>query len=259
MTMQRLSTACLIVAMPVLAQRPAPGGPSINAAHIHLNASDADKSLAFWKDFIGASAYSNGSVKGVGMLGGTVLVTAKAPSGPSTGSAIDHLGMKVPDIDVYAEKAKKANFKSFRPKPDEERLMIDGPDGVRIELISDSDMYTTIEFNHVHVSSPQPKETQAWYAKHFGGRPGNIEGAESWSVQGMNLIFVQGDAKPSVDRAIDHIAFEVKDLAGFCKKLTEDGLKLDVQPHADAELKATVAMLTDPSGTRIELIEPGVR
>jgi catechol 2,3-dioxygenase-like lactoylglutathione lyase family enzyme len=130
---------------------------------------------------------------------------------------------------------------------------------VRIELISDSDMYTTIEFNHVHLSSPQPKETQAWYAKHFGGRPGNIDGAESWSVQGMNLIFVQGDAKPSVDRAIDHIAFEVKDLAGFCKKLTEDGLKLDVQPHADAELKATVAMLTDPSGTRIELIEPGVR
>ena len=63
------------------------------------------------------------------------------------------------------------------------------------------------------------------------------------------------DAIIGAGRAIDNISFDVKDLEALCKKLIENGVKLDSPPHAVPDLNASIAFLTDPWGMRIELIE----
>ena len=56
-------------------------------------------------------------------------------------------------------------------------------------------------------------------------------------------------------RAFDHIGFEVKNLAAFCKKLEASGVKLDA-PYSKTRHKSFAsAKLTDPWGVSIELTE----
>jgi len=260
MPLSRMFAAYLVAALSALAQPPVPGAPSIAAGHIHLNAADPDVAIAFWTDAMGASSSSIGSFKGVSTLGVKILFTRKAPSGPSAGSAIDHIALKVPDLQPVLDRLSKTPYKSFRPQTTPDRLMIDGPDGVRIELIEDNAFYSSLEFNHLHLSSKQPKEMQAWYVSNLGARPGIVDNADSILIPGATLSISQADsAVPSADRGIDHISFEVTDLENFCRKLVENGVKLDSTPHPAPELGASVAVLSDPWGTRIELMEKSTR
>ena len=251
-----LLPAFLIATPGAMAQPPGRGPRNISAGHIYLNSADPDAAIAFWKDMIGTGTFNFGSLNGVSTLGGTILFTRKMPAGPSAGSSIDHLALKIPDLQTFIDRLAKSPYKSIHTQSGEGRLMVDSPDGVRIELIEDNTMYAALEFSHVHLRSTQPKEMQAWYIKNLGGRPGMDDNPDTVLIPGMTLMFTQADSTvPSADRAIDHIAFEVKDLAAFCGKLGENGVKIDSAPHAVPEMKASVALLTDPWGTRIELIE----
>jgi extradiol dioxygenase family protein len=53
---------------------------------------------------------------------------------------------------------------------------------------------------------------------------------------------------------LDHIGFEVRNLAAFCKKLEANGVKFDI-PYAKQSSGIASAFLTDPWGTYIELTE----
>jgi catechol 2,3-dioxygenase-like lactoylglutathione lyase family enzyme len=260
MPLSRIFAAFLIVALAAVAQSPSQGSRNIAAGHIHLNSADPGAAIAFWKDIIGTLPSSYESLSGVSTLGVTIFFTRKTPSGPSAGSAIDHLAFKVPDLQPLIDRLAKTPYKSFHPQGTEGTLMIDSPDGVRIELIEDSSMYAPLEFSHIHFHSAQPKEMQAWYLKNFGGRAGTDENLNSILIPGATLTFTQADsAAPTAERAIDYVAFEVKDLGDFCKQLIGNGVKLDSPPHAIPEMKASIAILTDPWGARIELMEKAPR
>jgi lactoylglutathione lyase len=100
------------------------------------------------------------------------------------------------------------------------------------------------------------KEIQAWYAKFFGAKPGMRGTFQAADVPGANLTFAKSPT-PTVGtkgRTLDHIGFEVKDLEAFCKKLEANGVKLD-RPYQKAPIGITLAFLTDPWGTSIELNE----
>jgi catechol 2,3-dioxygenase-like lactoylglutathione lyase family enzyme len=256
MPLLRIFAACLIAAVPVAAQPALQNPRNVAFGHIHLNSADPDAAIAFWKDIIGTSTYNRESQHGVSMQGALILITRNAPSGPSVGSAIDHIGLRVPDLQPFIEKLAKTPYKSFQPAGASDKLMIDGPDGVRIELTEDSTMYTLLDFDHIHFHSKQPDDTQAWYSRLFAARPGTDDQSHSSRVSGAMLTFSPADATvPSAGRAIDHIAFEIKDLESFCKKLTDAGIKLDSPYQSMPENKMSAAFLTDPSGTRIELTE----
>ena len=249
MPLSRLIAACLVAALSALAQPPSLGAPNIAAAHIHLNSSDPDVAITFWNDVIGTSSSGNG----VSTLGLKILFTRKTPTGPSAGSAIDHIALKVPDLEPVVARLSKTPYKSFRPQTPADSLMVTGPDGVRIELIEDSSFYTPLGFDHLHLSSPQPKEMQAWYIKNLGAKPG--DDANAILIPGANLTIAQtGAPVPSGGRAIDHISFEVKDLENFCRKLVENGVKFDSPGRPAPEPGGSIALLSDPWGTLIELI-----
>jgi predicted enzyme related to lactoylglutathione lyase len=258
MPLPRIFVVSLAVILSALAQPAFP--QNIAGAHIHLNSADPDAAIKFWNDVIGTSTSKIGSYDGVSTLGVKILFTRNAATGPSAGSAIDHMAFKVPDLQPVIERLSKTPYKSSRPQTSPDRIMIDGPDGVRIELIEESSAYTPLEFNHVHLSSKQPKEMQAWYISNLGARPGSGDNEFSVLIPGANVAISQSDSTaPSAGRAIDHISFEVTDLEGLCKKVVESGLKLDSVIQRSSELNASVAVLSDPWGTRIELVEKSAR
>lgn len=256
MSLSRVFAVSLIAAVPAFAQLASPNAQGVAFGHMHLNSADPDAAIAFWTDLIGASPYSHESLKGVSMLGAIILFTRKAPSGPSAGSVIDNIGLKVPDLQPFVDKLAKTSYKSHQPAAGGDSLLIDGPDGVRIELTEDSSMYATLEFHGVHFRTAQPKEMQAWYDKIFGARPGTGEKWTSSDISGVSLTYEPADSSvPSAGRAIDHIGFEIKGLEAFCKKLSDNGIKLDSPYRSVPQIKLSIAFLTDPWGTRIELTE----
>jgi catechol 2,3-dioxygenase-like lactoylglutathione lyase family enzyme len=251
MPLLRIIALCILATLSAFAQR---GAPNVTFGHIHINSADPDKAIAFWTDIIGASTWSRDSLNGVSTLGVLILIAHSAPSGPSAGSAIDHIGFKVPDLQPFLGKLAKTNYKSFQPAGDQ--LMIDGPDGVRVELAEDSSIYAPLQFDHIHFYAPRPSDVQAWYAKHFSARPGGDDQPNTSLIGGAALSVAHADSvSPTAGRAIDHIAFEIRDLESFCKKLAADGIKFDSPYQVLPQLKYSAAFLTDPSGARIELTE----
>src|SRR5580658_158353 len=112
MPLLRTLAVWLLVTLSAVAQR---GGPNVTFGHIHINSADPDKTIAFWTDIIGSSTWSRDALNGVSTLGVLILITHSAPSGPSEGSAIDHIGFKVPDLEPYLSKLAKTSYKSFQP------------------------------------------------------------------------------------------------------------------------------------------------
>ena len=92
----------------------------------------------------------------------------------------------------------------------------------------------------------------------FGAVAGMRGKFKAADLPGVNLTFslAEGpDPLPTKGRVLDHIGFEVKDLEAFCKKLEASGVKLDVTFRKIPSMGITLAFLTDPFGTYIELTE----
>jgi len=71
------------------------------------------------------------------------------------------------------------------------------------------------------------------------------------------LRFNKADAAqaPTKGRTLDHIGFDVVDLPGFIKKLDAAGIKLDRPYNKNEQSGVSLAFITDPWGTYIELNE----
>ena len=76
-------------------------------------------------------------------------------------------------------------------------------------------------------------------------------------MPGIELTFAKASdpVEPTKGRVVDHIGFEVDDLESFCKRLEAEGVKFDVPFRTIESIGLSVAFLTDPWGTYIELTE----
>ena len=112
--------------------------------------------------------------------------------------------------------------------------------------------------HHIHLYLPEGSEAtaKAWYAKMFGAVPGMRWRYPAADLPGINLNFSgnKQPMSPTKGRMLDHIGFEVKNLAAFCRRLELDGVKFDV-PFAKDSAGIARAQITDPWGTSIELTE----
>ena len=132
------------------------------------------------------------------------------------------------------------------------------PDGLRVEILENKNQSVPIRHEHVHFFLPESAlaESQAWYAKIFGAKPGLRNEAPVADLPGTQLRFAKS-ATPTVTtkgRVLDHIGFDVKDLQGFIKTLEANGIKLD-RPYTKTDNGGALAFITDPWGTYIELNE----
>ena len=54
---------------------------------------------------------------------------------------------------------------------------------------------------------------------------------------------------------LDHIGFDIKDLQSFVKKIQAEGIKLDEPVRKNEATGVALTYITDPWGTRIELVQ----
>lgn len=251
-------------------------GPVVYGHH-HLAVSNVDAHKKFWIDTLGGTLMRmSPTTEAIRFPNVYLLMRAQPPSGGSKGTTVNHIGFSVPDLRAVVDRIKANGFKmvtreeaasNYEVKDDIASLgttvslaFVMGPDDVKVELVEAKAQKTPIALHHVHFFGQQNTEMQAWYGKVFGAKAragGGGAAFVSSTLPGVTLNF-----SPSPDavigtkgRSIDHIGFEVDNLEAFCKMLESQGIKIDVTPRKVPGTEMTIAFITDPWGTSIELSE----
>ena len=245
----------IAVAAPAAAQTPIL--PLLD--HIHLLVPDQAKGVEWYQKHFGGQPMTEAPDRL--MFGQTRLIFLKSAEGkPSTGSAIDHIGFSVADLDAKMKEFEAAGVKMVNPVRDVQGLFklafIEDPWGTRIEVVQDP---ATPGLHHVHLRAPDPAATLAWYKDKFGGEPAKLKDRlDGVKFGGVWVLVQRGDAEPSQGHAVDHIGFHTPNLAAKTTEFKAQGVKFTTEP---TPLKlaggATVnfAYLEGPAGAKIELVQ----
>jgi uncharacterized glyoxalase superfamily protein PhnB len=176
---------------------------------------------------------------------------------------LNHLGFKVKNLSESIARWKAAGLKTEPGQSNSQAYVTTQDNLVRIEILEDKSLSVPIIFDHIHfwvqegaAGSPTIAELQEWYAKAFGAMPTKRAQFEANLLPGVTIMFSKSDTPvaPTRGRGLDRIGFEIKDLEGFCKKATDNGIKLTGMCRK-SQTGIWVGGLTDPVGTTIELNE----
>jgi len=188
------------------------------------------------------------------------LTLGNAPgSGETVGSVVNHVGFIVKNVQEQAAQWKAKGVPVLPGNNNRlDQAFVVTPDGVRIEILEDKTQTMPIRHEHVHFSLTEAEipKAQAWYAKTLGGKAGTRNNAPVVDIPGGQLRFAKADTAPAPTkgRVLDHIGFDVKDLQAFVKKIEAESIKLD-EPIRKNDAGASLTYITDPWGTRIELVQ----
>ena len=256
--------AAAFAALPASAQLAPANGAGVTMGHIHLFVKDVEAQKKFWTAEIGGTVVQNGPLMLIQFPGVYVMLRQADPTGPPDGSIVNHFGFVWKDLPAALAKW-KADGVEIEQTGNPNQGYVHGPDGIRLEFFGDPSQSAPVVMNHIHFYPMQSDipAMQAWYAKMFGGVPGQRQRMSSPGlidcddVPGANLSFSPGKTAlaPTKGRSLDHIGFDVKDLEAFTKKLEGQGIKLDEAIRLAPNGTTKVAYLTDPWGTRIELTQ----
>jgi catechol 2,3-dioxygenase-like lactoylglutathione lyase family enzyme len=237
----------------------APADGRVSYSHIYLLSKNPEAQRHFWVDIMGATAGKIGRSLDVYTLPTMrVMVNKGDPAAGTEGSIVNHVGFRVRDIkDILAKvAAEHYTIQVVNPNKDKpNQAFLLGPDDLRIELLAGPNIATIAENHQVHFFTPDAGGMQKWYLTHLGGKGQALGKVKVVNLPGVMLLFSPTDT-PVVGtkgRVLDHVGFEVKDLEDFSKSLEANGVKLDSPYRRSPQLG--VAFLTDPWGTRLELVE----
>ena len=139
------------------------------------------------------------------MYGSTRLMFLRnATAKPSAGSAIDHIGFSVADLDAKMKEWEAAGIKVTTPVRDVPKLFklafLEDPWGTRIEVVQDPEL---LGLHHLHLRNPNPDEGYAWLLDKFGGKRQQLKGmldAVRYDYEGFSSVWIlitKGEAEPS--------------------------------------------------------------
>ena len=266
----------------VLRLEPAPqlsaANPSgVAVGHLHFRVKDVEANARFWTA-LGGVASTACTTRIVKLTDAIVFLSQGESSGVSDGAILNHAAFRVPSLGTVEAAGLKverlANFPGV--------AYVRTPEGERVELFEDAaknlgftvggvaaakgpearhnqPVAASLAMHHVHLYLPDAAAVTAaveWYAKTFGGVIGKRSNYDAVDLPGINFNFSANPnpVKPTKGRMLDHIGFEVTNLAAFVKKLEAAGVKFDApyRKNADGVAEAT---FTDPWGVTIELTE----
>jgi catechol 2,3-dioxygenase-like lactoylglutathione lyase family enzyme len=258
-----LAVALLLAPRPAAAQPAAFNNLGVTMGHWHIAAKDMKDVEADKKLFLamGGKLFMPGGnplIMFPGVYINLVLQDEKG-SGGTEGSVVNHVGFIVDNVQKRVAQWKAAGVAVLPGINNRlDQAFVVTPDGVRMEILEDKTQAVPVRNEHVHLWVPESElpKAQAWYAKTFGGKTGERNGAPVVDLPGVQIRFAKADAKqaPTKGRVLDHIGFDVKDHAAFVKKLQADGIKLD-EPVRKSAAGNTITYITDPWGTRIEIVQ----
>jgi catechol 2,3-dioxygenase-like lactoylglutathione lyase family enzyme len=190
-----------------------------------------------------------------------VALSPREPSGGSQGTAMDHFGFKVRNLEAFLAKWRAAGLPvtgEFTGAEGFPNAYVMAPDDIRVELQEDQTLSVEASAYHIHFLTPEYEGLLDWYIETFSlERRARGRLQTTADAPGMNLSFGNAET-PTVGtrgRAIDHIGFEVDNLKAFCKMLEARGIEFDVAFREVASVELNIAYFTDPSGVYIELTE----
>jgi catechol 2,3-dioxygenase-like lactoylglutathione lyase family enzyme len=262
------------------AQLAAPNQAGVSMGQFYYHVSDLEAAKQFWIA-LGGQPIKVGTTDAIKFPEVLIVLASGGASGGATGSVLDHIGFRVPHLDVTLAALQAAGLK-ITPEsvknPNE--IVVLTPDGDRVEIFQEltgntqfkldegqSDlaaqrhnqkMTVPMATEHFHLFVPAGAEVEAqkWYVKTFGAVPGSrfvFKAADLPGIQ-VNISAAKTPVAPSKGRTLDRVGFEVKNLEAFCRDLQAGGVKFDV-PYAKHPDGIATAFLTDPWGTYIELTE----
>jgi catechol 2,3-dioxygenase-like lactoylglutathione lyase family enzyme len=237
------------------AQLATPNASGVTMGHLHLYSKDTEAQTKFWVAVLGAQETKLGNMQVFKLPGVLILLQKADPRAGTEGSVINHLGFKVRDLSATLAKVEAAHITIVSRTPQQAMLL--APDDIRVELTEDTTISSPTIHHHIHFYATEVEAMQKWYATTFGAIPGKRGKFEADDLPGADLSFTPATAAqvPTKGRALDHIGFEVQDLEAFTKKLEAAGVKFDVSYRKIPALGLSLAFLTDPWGTYIELTE----
>ena len=173
------------------------------------------------------------------MFGSTrFMFLRKADATPSAGSAIDHIGFSVANLDATLKTLTEAGVKVTSPRRDVEKLFplafVEDPWGTRIEVVEDRELPG---LHHVHMRGPDPEEVFTWLLDKFGGERTKLKGqidAVKYSADGFSTVWIlvtRGEAQPSLGHAIDHIGWRSNGLNDTVAELKGKGVTVTAEPR----------------------------
>jgi len=281
-----LLSLALLGTPPAFAQLVSHPDAPVRVGHYHLNVTSLAAHKKFWVDTLGGTAMKFGTLDVVKFPDAFIFLHVQKPTGPTRGTAFDHIGFAVPSVPAMATKLAAAGYQEVtgrEPKPGTPPAATPtagtsavygrfayfvGPDGAKIELVTAAGKDAPpIVAHHIHFINKQYVAMQRWYMKAFDAtlRAGGTDffaGADLPGVgYSLNFFRWEGDQSithvPTAGRVVDHVGFEVKNLEAFCKALEAKGIKL-TRPYnrkTAAMNGIATAMIVDPWGVSIELTE----
>ena len=235
----------------------------VSMGHWHLNSRDVEASRKIFVG-MGGTAIRPGDFEIVRFPGVAVYLHLRpgAPpaNGGTIGSVVNHVGFIVNKVQESIVRWKAVGV-PVEPGNNNrlDQAFVTTADGLRIEILEDKNQTVPIRHEHVHLFLPESviPQAQAWYAKHFGAKPGIRAQNPVADIPGVQMRFAKTDtpAVTTKGRVLDHFGFDVKDLDAFTKKLESAGIKIDRPVTRNEKTGDALAFIYDPWGTYIELNE----
>ncbi len=239
------------------------GDEMMTMGHVLLNVSDVAPHRDFWTSQFDAKPIKVGTLEGITIPGVVVLFRAQPRTGPSEGTTINHMGLKLNKLSDFTARFDKAGLKYDPPRIGREntpQTYVNGPDTFRMELVEDSTLPAPVVSHHLHYWLEHPADVKKWYVQKLLLKPTMRGPYDSGDVPGMNLTLAPlGRQKvpgvPTRGRLMDSIGFDVRDLKAYVEKIKANGATFDVPYGRDPELGLMSATVTDPWGVTIRLTE----
>jgi catechol 2,3-dioxygenase-like lactoylglutathione lyase family enzyme len=227
--------------------------------HIHLAAPDQAQAVAWYRSNLGGQTTAEGPERL--MFGETrIIFQRNAAAKPSMGSAIDHVGFSVADIDATMKTLEAAGAKVVTPTRDVPGLFklafVEDPWGVRLEIVQDT---AKLGVHHVHLRAPDPGVALKWYADAFGGTIGRMKDRiDGIDYGGIWVLVQKGETTPSTGHAIDHLGFRPVNVDAAVAALKAKNVRVTTEPRPltlPSGASMRLAFIEGPEGARIELVQ----
>lgn len=236
---RKLARGSLVLGFVLLAA-PSPAGAEFAYHHVHLTVPDAVEATQWYITHMGC-----GPVDGradAALCNSTKLYFwSRDAEGPSVGTGVNHIGFSFADLDAKVASLEAVGITLEEPGvrdiPNLFKIAFFTQWGTRIELVEHEGFEG---FHHLHLSSPNPEETLAWYHETFGGERTKMKGMlDAVRFQGATppsgtvwLLVSQASepVAPNKGRAIDHLGFAPPDLYAAGAELKQKGIVFDVEP-----------------------------
>jgi catechol 2,3-dioxygenase-like lactoylglutathione lyase family enzyme len=253
-------------------------GPIVYGHH-HVNATNPAEHKKFWGDTLGGTAIKVGTDgrEIVRMPNVLIFMREQAAKGGTKGSVHDHIGLSVPNLRRTLDKVKANGYRNVTAAeslpgqkvngdiveigagPVSALAYILGPDDVKVEVLEMKAQQEPVKLHHIHFFGTQQTEMRDWYVKVFGATAAAAANPNFITANlpgvGLNFSVSPAPTVATAGRALDHIGFEVKNLADFLKRLEAQGIKPSVTFRRVDALGINIAFIVDPWGTNIELTE----